>query len=78
MTKERLADLASELSPPVAEGFFMGWVALSFLRSYKPLMLKASAHIIERVSRGSAAVRERSRGFSSLLLLGLTRGCRVR
>jgi hypothetical protein len=41
-------------------------------------MLKTSAQIIERVSRGSTAVAERSRGFSSLLLLGLTRGCRVR
>ncbi|MBB5042543.1 hypothetical protein [Shinella fusca] len=41
-------------------------------------MLKTSAHIIERISRGGIAVAERSRGFSSLLLLGLTRGCRVR
>jgi len=54
-------------------------LALSSSPRYKrPIMLKTGAQIIERVSRGSAAVRERSRGFSSLLLLGLTRGCRVR
>nr|WP_298094325.1 hypothetical protein [uncultured Shinella sp.] len=53
-------------------------LALSSSRRYRRPMLKTSAQIIERVSRGSTAVRERSRGFSSLLLLGLTRGCRVR
>jgi hypothetical protein len=42
-----------------------------------PRMLKTSAQIIEQVYRGTAAVRERSRSFTSLLLLGLTRGCRV-
>jgi hypothetical protein len=54
-------------------------LALSHPNRYKrPIMLKTSAHIIERISRGGIAVAERSRGFSSLLLLGLTRGCRVR
>ena len=40
-------------------------------------MSKNSAAIIEQFSRGRIAVRERSRAFTSLLLLGLTRGCRV-
>ncbi|WP_281435399.1 hypothetical protein [Sinorhizobium sp. BG8] len=41
-------------------------------------MLKTGAQIIEQISRGGIAARERSRAVTSLLLLGLTRGCRVR
>ncbi|CZT35805.1 MULTISPECIES: hypothetical protein [Rhizobiaceae] len=40
-------------------------------------MSKNSAKIIEQFSRGRTVVRDRSRAFTSLLLLGLTRGCRV-
>lgn len=40
-------------------------------------MLKTGAKIFGQVSRGRSAVAERSRAFTSLLLLGLTRGCRV-
>ncbi|PYE45166.1 hypothetical protein DFI02_102609 [Rhizobium sp. PP-F2F-G20b] len=43
----------------------------------EPVMSKNSAKIIEQFSRGRTVVRDRSRAFTSLLLLGLTRGCRV-
>jgi hypothetical protein len=38
----------------------------------------SSAKISERIERGSIALRDNSRALTSLLLLGLTRGCRVR
>lgn len=52
-------------------------LALAFTRGYTSLMLKTGAIIVEQVSRGHVAIAERSRAFTSLLLLGLTRGCRV-
>jgi hypothetical protein len=33
--------------------------------------------ISEQIVRGRVALRDNSRAFTSLLLLGLTRGCRV-
>ncbi|HVK90767.1 MAG TPA: hypothetical protein VM468_05065 [Mycoplana sp.] len=40
-------------------------------------MSKTRGHIVGRMSRSQMAACERSRRFASLLLLGLTRGCRV-
>jgi hypothetical protein len=52
-------------------------LALPSTRSYTNLMLKTGAIIVEQATRGQIAFAERSRALTSLLLLGLTRGCRV-
>lgn len=52
-------------------------LALVYFSRYTSLMSKTGAIIVEQVSRGHVAIAERSRAFTSLLLLGLTRGCRV-
>jgi hypothetical protein len=41
-------------------------------------MKSTGAKISEQIVRGRIALRDGSRALSSLLLLGLTRGCRVR
>lgn len=40
-------------------------------------MKNTGATISEQIMRGRIALHERSRALASLLLLGLTRGCRV-
>jgi len=50
-------------------------LALPLVSVYTALMSNTGAQIIEQVSRGHIAFADRSR--ASLLLLGLTRGCRV-
>jgi hypothetical protein len=40
-------------------------------------MKSTGAKISSQIARGRIALRDNSRAFTSLLLLGLTRGCRV-
>ncbi|WP_275540474.1 hypothetical protein [Rhizobium tubonense] len=40
-------------------------------------MKSIGTQISEQITRGRVALRDHSRAFTSLLLLGLTRGCRV-
>jgi hypothetical protein len=52
-------------------------LALEHFCRYTSPMLKTGAIIVEQATRGQIAFAERSRALTSLLLLGLTRGCRV-
>lgn len=41
------------------------------------VMKSTSARISDTIARGRTALRDNTRALTSLLLLGLTRGCRV-
>jgi hypothetical protein len=71
------ASRQSTLSPADAEKLTRGLLVFC-TAAINPAMKITGANISEQIVRGRVALRDNSRALSSLLLLGLTRGCRVR